>query len=75
MSTTTFEVTFCDGTVESIDCVDGYQPEGPLTTFFASDRGRLDCWATRVASIRTDTIAAIRRCGAAGRGVEVRCSA
>lgn len=63
MGDTSFEITFSDGTVERIDGVDGYTPEGPLTTFFASDRGRLDSWAVRVASLRTDTIAAIRRDG------------
>lgn len=51
-----------DGTAEVVEHVDGYAPEGALTTFFAVEPGRtvrLDPWAVRVLSIRTDRIARI----------------
>ncbi len=51
-----------DGTSEVVEHVDGYAPEGALTTFFAVEPGRtvrLDPWAVRVLSIRTDRIARI----------------
>lgn len=34
---------------------DTYQQEGPMTTFFTFGDGRqvIDCWATRMASVRT----------------------
>ncbi|MEZ5376738.1 MAG: hypothetical protein R2733_09535 [Acidimicrobiales bacterium] len=40
-----------------------YQPEGPMTTFFAtgSSRGTIDSWSTRVASYRTNDIVSIQR--------------
>ncbi len=51
-----------DGSSEVVDQVDGYAPEGALTTFFAVEAGRtvrLDPWAVRVLSIRTDRIARV----------------
>ncbi len=54
----------------------GYVQEGPLTTFYAVDHGRgprFDAWATKLLSVRTDRIAAIRRGvpGAAANAVRV----
>lgn len=59
----TFEVKLRDGTVETIDRADAYQPDGQLTTFFAFEEGRtaVDCWSVRVASIRTTEIVAVWR--------------
>lgn len=64
-----FEVTMTDTTVELIDEADGYEMEGPLTTFFVSNgrHVRLSSWSERVASYRTDHVARIRRVGAAPR--------
>ena len=57
-----YEVTLIDDTTEWVDGADSYQLEGPLTTFYGSDRPRpLDSWSTKVASYRTDRIARIRR--------------
>lgn len=63
-----YRVTLRDGTVEMIDGADAYQQEGQMTTFFATASGRqvVDCWSTRVASIRTSEVLAIRR-------IEPRC--
>jgi hypothetical protein len=57
-----FEITLGDRT-ELIDEVDGYALEGPLTTFFRSDRGRahLDAWSIRVASFRSTDVCSVRR--------------
>jgi hypothetical protein len=58
-----FEIFFSDNHREDIEA-DGYALEGPLTTFFCTDPGRtprLDPWATRILSVRTDSIAVIRR--------------
>ena len=62
-----YEVVMQDGTVEVIDGVDSYQQEGQMTTFFttaSTERRVLDSWSTRVASIRTSELVAIRRRGA-----------
>lgn len=58
-----FDVHTLDGTIERIDGADSYQLEGPLTTFFLADgaHGKLSGWSVRVASVRTDRIAAVRR--------------
>ncbi|HVL04864.1 MAG TPA: hypothetical protein VM388_02685 [Acidimicrobiales bacterium] len=58
-----FEIKLKDGTVEVIEGADAYQPDGQFTTFFAFDAGRttVDCWSTRVASIRSVEIVAVRR--------------
>lgn len=66
-----FEITFNDRSVDRIDDADGYQPEGPMTTFFLSDagHGRLDAWSTRLASFRSADIAAIRRVEHAAAGM------
>lgn len=58
-----FEITLTDRTREVIEGADGYQMDGPLTTFFRNGEGRqvVDCWSTRVASFRTSEILIIRR--------------
>jgi hypothetical protein len=58
-----YEVTLSDGENELVLAADGYQQEGPLTTFFRGEAGRpvLDSWSVRVASYRTIDIARIRR--------------
>jgi hypothetical protein len=63
---TTYDVTLRDRTIESVDA-DAYQQEGPMTTFFRLGPGRdvVDCWADRVASIRTADILVVRRADAA----------
>lgn len=60
----TYEILLKDGSVEEIDGADTYEQEGPLTTFFelAPDRQTIDCWSTRLSSIRTAEIVRIRRC-------------
>jgi hypothetical protein len=58
-----YEITFVDTHVEHATGADGYAPEGPLTTFFRVAPGRparLDPWAERLLSIRTDRILTIR---------------
>ncbi len=57
-----YEVLLNDGSVEVIDNVDGYAPDGCLTTFFTVDAGRairLDPWAVRVMSLRSDRVVRI----------------
>jgi hypothetical protein len=57
-----YEVLLNDGSVEVIDQVDGYAPDGCLTTFFTVEHGRairLDPWAVRVMSLRTDRVVRI----------------
>jgi hypothetical protein len=63
----TFEVTMIDATVEVIEGVDGYEMEGPLTTFFVSNsrHTRISSWSERIASVRTEHVARIRRVPAA----------
>lgn len=58
----TYDVTLRDQSVEVVHA-DAYEQEGPMTTFFevADGRGVVDCWSTRVASIRTADIQLIRR--------------
>ncbi len=57
-----FEITLHDR-VETVEAADGYQLEGPLTTFFRSDHGRgtLDSWSTRIASYRSADVVMVRR--------------
>lgn len=59
----TFEVTLRDQHVEQVTGADTYQPERDMTTFFLTGNARstIDCWATRVASFRTDQVLMIRR--------------
>jgi hypothetical protein len=58
----TFDVTLADGREERVHGADAYQPEQSMTTFFSTGgRQRIDCWAVRMASFRTDQILAIRR--------------
>lgn len=58
-----YEVTLRDKTVELVVGADAYQQEGPMTTFFHLGDGRevVDCWSTRVASVRTADILIVRR--------------
>jgi hypothetical protein len=58
-----FQVVLADDTVEWVHEADGYQQEGPLTTFFdnASRPGGLGAWSVKVASFRTEQILRIRR--------------
>ncbi len=58
-----FSVHLKDGKQIEIENATSYQPEGPLTTFFAtgSSRQTLDSWATRISSYRTADIVAIER--------------
>ncbi len=58
-----YEVVLKDRTVERIDGADAYEQEGPMTTFFERAAGRqvVDCWSSRVASLRTQDILIIRR--------------
>jgi hypothetical protein len=60
-----YEVVLRDDAVERVDDADVYAQEGQMTTFFLTEDGRriIDCWATRVASIRTAEIRIIRRLG------------
>jgi hypothetical protein len=62
VSVPVFEITLHDR-VETVQAADGYQLEGPLTTFFRSDhgRGRLDSWSTRIASYRSADVVMVRR--------------
>lgn len=58
-----FEIRLKDGTTETVVGADAYQPDGAFTTFFAFEAGRstVDCWSTRLASIRSAEIVAIWR--------------
>lgn len=58
----TYDVTMRDERIEVV-AADAYAQEGPMTTFFELGEGRdvVDCWARRVASIRTADILLIRR--------------
>lgn len=59
----TFEVTLQDDTPPLAVGADTYAQEGPMTTFFTLGDGRdvIDCWSTRVASIRTADVRLVRR--------------
>ncbi len=58
-----FEIALANGETVTVAGADAYQPEGPLTTFFAagSSRQTIDSWSVRVASFRTTDIVAVRR--------------
>lgn len=58
-----YEVMTNDGNTEMVVGADTYQQEGQLTTFFATEPGRIqvDSWSTRLASFRTSEILRIRR--------------
>lgn len=58
-----YVITLSNDRVERVEEANGYQAEGPLTTFFSNDSSRnvLDSWSTRYASYRTTEIIAIRR--------------
>jgi hypothetical protein len=63
-----YEVVLVDGETEEIRGATGYVQEGPLTTFFCSERSRatLDSWSERLASFRTADIRRILRRDRAG---------
>ena len=52
-----------EGDTEIVADANAYQLEGPFTTFFVADggHGKISGWSVRVASLRTDRIASIRR--------------
>ncbi len=57
-----FMITYQDESIEHIDA-DAYTSEGALTTFYRVAPGRtprLDAWAVRCMSVRTDRVIAIR---------------
>jgi hypothetical protein len=59
-----FSITYADDSNEMVSA-DAYVIEGTLTTFFRVAPGRpprLDSWATRCLSVRTDRVVAIRLC-------------
>ncbi len=57
-----YEVLLREDTVERVTDADAYAQEGQMTTFFATGgRQVIDCWSTRLASIRTADIRIIRR--------------
>ena len=63
-----FEVTLTDRTIETVTDADGYEQEGPMTTFFTSTsaHGGLDSWSTRLASFRSADVLIIRRSAPGG---------
>ena len=58
-----FDVMTLEGDTEVVADANAYQLEGPFTTFFVADggHGKISGWSVRVASLRTDRIASIRR--------------
>jgi hypothetical protein len=60
-------VVLTSGDTVAVVGANAYQPEGPMTTFFAtgSARGTIDSWSVRVASYRTTDIVSIVRSDAA----------
>ncbi len=62
-----YVITLSNDRTERVEEANGYQAEGPLTTFFCNESTRnvLDSWSTRYASYRTAEILAIRRLEAA----------
>ena len=62
---TVFAVQMHSGQIVHVEGADAYQPEGPLTTFFAvgTSRRTIDSWSVRVSSYRTADIVAINRVG------------
>lgn len=62
-----YEITLRDRTTETVADADAYAHEKSMTTFYrtANARQSVDCWATPLASVRTDEILMIRRLEAA----------
>lgn len=60
-----FEIRFTTGDTLLLEGADAYQPEGAMTTFFAtgSTRCSIDSWSTRIASYRTADITSVQRIG------------
>lgn len=60
---TGYTVTMRDRTVEHVEGADAFCHEKVMTTFYrtANHRRTVDCWATPLASFRTDEILMIRR--------------
>lgn len=75
---TIFEIEFTSGHLLHLEGADAYQPEGSMTTFFASgsSRSTIDSWSTRIASYRTADITSVQRVpgGAVGRVIDVTAS-
>ncbi len=67
-----FQINLHTGGTEIVDGVDGYAPEGSMTTFFmaGSSRTAIDSWSTRVASFRTADISVVRRIDLVARETE-----
>lgn len=66
-----YDITLLDQNTDVVFDADGYAQEGPLTTFFRAEPGRparLDPWATRLLSIRTERIARIEAVSAESVG-------
>jgi len=61
--TTGYRVTLRDRTTETVFGSDAFCHERVMTTFYrtANTRGAVDCWATPLASFRTDEILMVRR--------------
>jgi hypothetical protein len=57
-----YTVTLRDRSNEIVDGADAFCHERVMTTFFRTNnsRGAVDCWATALASFRTDEILMIR---------------
>lgn len=64
-------VQLASGEIATVRGANAYQPEGPMTTFFAtgSSRGTIDSWSVRVASYRTGDIVSIQRVDALAHDV------
>jgi len=58
-----FEITLRDRSTEIVVEANAFAHEKAMTTFYrtANARATIDCWATPMASIRTDEILMIRR--------------
>ena len=70
--TTGYRVTLRDRTTETVFGSDAFCHERVMTTFYrtANTRGAVDCWATPLASFRTDEILMIRRSEAGALGAQ-----
>lgn len=62
----TYAVTLRDRTVETVEGADAFAHEKLMTTFYRTSNSRraIDCWATPLASFRTDEILMVRTCEA-----------
>ncbi len=76
ISMTIFEIEFTTGSLLHLEGADAYQPEGAMTTFFASgsSRSTIDSWSTRIASYRTADILSVQRVDASVGVIDVAAS-